>query len=1521
MLKLAYMKGEKVASELVSVSESKLVSLWLGYTSEGDSARRDLLFIMLQNAGYAVTRPPLAENGGLVALWKEAAETHDAALLIVGADAGPKLKTGASLLRLQYDTLLAQVSPRFRLIVWAPTQDQAPMDLEAQELLSHIENTLSPRVMLTRTQSLPLLIQEISAFLQESVEARQATKLYDIGFIHNIQDAEPFYRLIEDLSERYRTQTLAFRPENAVADYAEAERLYRESRLLVFLFAEAGDWAVASATHLWKSGGGLSQPTPMLLLGLPEPSRNRHLSLKVPNVRLELKRPEELLQAIESAFQTAKQSSIWPDSPRLCPYIGLRPFEEEDTLFFHGRERHIDKLLAQLSEKKFVMVTGASGDGKSSLVFAGVLPALRANRLPTPYPRWAIATMRPEKRPLTNLAESLTQALGLSNPATVEERLTYGFSALADLYKSSPAFVDPTSPDFLALPDTEKSKRMRQGANLIILVDQFEEFFTNEENYINGVASPLAQITVNLLSETIRIAQRDNLPIWVIFTMRSDYIGQCVAFHGFAELIGESTYFVPRLTRDEFQAVIEKPAENNGDRITTRLTQRLLNDLGDGIDQLPVLQHALHRIWHAAQEGKETMDLIHYALVGGLAPHKLPETDRPLFEKYIAHLPPDEAAFYQYGRLRNVLNTHAETLYNRLDRLYEKRYRESLPLPLLQKITETLFVSLTRLDEGRGVRARMTLQEITDILGLSEIDHRIVARVAAIFRETINSFLQPYLEPGGDPELSPNATLTISHEALIRNWDRLIRWAETEAQSARIFKELKFQVQRWIGADQAPKFLLSGGAYQYFAEWYYKAQPNAAWIRRYIPKEELVPDIPSIRQAFALKEAIDLYLARSKARIERNRRLLLLAMAVISLLLLLSLVALYYANLQRQEALRQEAEARRQAKIALEQKALAERNAAEARRQQLIAERERLIALQQKLIAEQQTRIAQAERANAERQRQIAETQRRIAEIEREKALLQQRIAENQTRIAEASRINAEYNQAQAEYQTRLAILERNKALILQSLFLAALSEEQTQKGRPEVGQLLALAALPRHIDDPNERPFVAEAEAALYYALNRLLQPKPLKRLIGHKNRVVYAAFSPDGTKLATSSWDKTIRIWSPTTGTSQEVLKGHSHIVDRVYFSEDLRYLVSYSEDFSARVWDLSTGTSIARLSGHKDNITHVALTKDASLILTTSLDKTARLYRGPSGELLAALSHDSEVLYGLLTADGRHAATATRSGTLTLWDLSNPTSPKPIRISAHSQPITALSIPPNQQGVLTLSVEGTAAYYTWEGQLVTRLTGARNALQAAAFAPTSDKVVISSADSLLRLYEIPSGKLLATFSEKGHKGIPYAITFSPSGLHILSIGTDQKAILWSALTYQRLADYPFPPHIAFWPAFSPDGKLLAVPGPKSTIDIYQVLPHKQALIDLGYEKKQRDLTPEELRRFFLDDPRIRGELPLHPKLPKARLHKVQKGETLASIARQYGVLIDQLRTLNRLTSDDIREGDSLIITYTEP
>ncbi|MCS7161953.1 MAG: LysM peptidoglycan-binding domain-containing protein [Bacteroidia bacterium] len=1498
------------AALAVTAEGVRPLSVWLGWTAPSAQVQREVLSVMLKGAGYAVEMPAEIDLSAI----EHISQHYDAAFLVIGHEKGPVLADGSLLLRRQYERLLRQLGPNFRLLIWAPVDETKVYEVEVQELLTFIENTLTERVLFTRTSSLPLLVGEVRAFLSEAVEARQAVKAYEIGFLHNARDAESCFGLVERLSQAYKVQTLSFRPERADTDMEEALRLYRQSQLLVIFFHRAGDWGVSIAQHLWKVGGGLSQPTPILLIGFPEPPRNRRLSLHVPNIRLELAEPEAVEARIQKALAEARKSAVWPDTLRVCPYIGLRPFEEGETVFFHGRERHIQKILDQLRERKFVMVTGASGDGKSSLVFAGVLPALRANRMPAPYPTWAVAAFRPEKQPLTNLALALSGALGYSNVAEVENRLSYGFSALVELYKASTAYIDPTSPEFQNLSDAEKIARLREGQNLLILVDQFEEFFTNEENYSAGMASPLAQITVNVLSETIRIAQREDLPIWVLFTMRSDFIGQCVAFHGFAELIGESTYFVPRLTREEFQAVIERPAELNGDRVTPRLTQRLLNDLGDGIDQLPVLQHALHRIWYAADQGRTPMDLLHYAMVGGLASFKLAEQDRPLFEQYLATLPPHERELYQNPRLRNVLNFHAEWIYSHLDQLYQARYQETLPLTLLQQIVSRLMVSLTRIDEGRAVRARLTLQQITDMLGLPGVGVDTVARIAALYQVPEVSFLQPSLPEGTNYLLSPNDTITISHEALIRNWEQLIRWAEKEAQSVRIFRELKFQVQRWLEGGQSNRLLLSGGAYQYFAEWYYRAAPNPAWMRRYIPPEELVPDVEPLEQALALREAIELYLARSKARIERNRRLLLLALAVVTLFFLLSLIAFYYANTQRLLAERHAQEAERQARLAQEQRLLAERNAEEARRQQLRAERERLVALQQKRLAESALRLAEAERNNAERQRQIAEAQRRIAELERERALTQQRIAENQTRLAEAARINAEYDRAQAEYQTAVALRQRNKALVLQSLFLAELSRTQTRKGNAEVGIRLALEALPRYIDGPNERPFVDEAEAALYFALHAHLYPTPLRKLVGHKNRVVYATFSPDGTTLATSSWDKTIRLWNVQTGASRVVLSGHTHIVEKVFFSAQLTYLVSLAEDFSARVWDLRRGISIAQLWGHRDNLTHVALSADASLILTTSLDKTARLWRGHSGELLEKVEADSEVLHGVLTADGKKAAFGTRSGTLYLWDIPQN---HLVKLSVHGGPISQIILAPTEDRLLCLSEDGTASLWNWEGNQLGRLRAEGAPMRVADFSPEGDKVVIGLADSTLRVWALPSGQLLRVM--RGHMGLPYALQWSPSGKHILSIGTDQKAILWSGRSFLPLTEYTFPPHITFRPAFSPDGKYLAVPGLKGSVYLYPTLPDRQELINAAWEKVVRPLTAEERRNFFLEDPRITSELPPYRKLPRARIHTVQPGETLNTLAAKYGVSVEQLRALNRLESE-VRPGDKIITTYEE-
>ena len=272
-----------------------------------------------------------------------------------------------------------------------------------------------------------------------------------------------------------------------------------------------------------------------------------------------------------------------------------------------------------------------------------------------------------------------------------------------------------------SIANAERALVKRQAANLIIFVDQFEEFFTNPENYKKGVPSRDSNLVLNLLLETARIALEEDLPVYIVFTMRSDYIGQCAAFRGLPEYIGFSQFFVPRLNRTQLQQVIEEPATLSGNQISRRLTERLIHDITEGGDQLPILQHALNQIWHAANNGREEMDLVHYAMVGGMPVSELPDEHVALFNKWFEGLSPKISAFYRDPNLQNVLDTHTNKLYEQAAAYYTGKTGNQISEEDAKVIIKNAFICLTKIDQSRAVRNRMTLKEITNILGNPEI--------------------------------------------------------------------------------------------------------------------------------------------------------------------------------------------------------------------------------------------------------------------------------------------------------------------------------------------------------------------------------------------------------------------------------------------------------------------------------------------------------------------------------------------------------------------------------------------------------------------------------------------------------------------------------------------------------------------------------------------------------------------------------------------------------------------------------
>lgn len=527
------------------------------------------------------------------------------------------------------------------------------------------------------------------------------------------------------------------------------------------------------------------------------------------------------------------------DQQVICPYPGLRSFTEEESLYFKGRDLQVDQITALLEQNKFLMTTGASGEGKSSLIYAGLIPNARAGFFKARYANWVVADFRPERSPVKNMADALAGTFETKS-STIETELRRGYSSLIDLYVNSDFYIDEDDDQWKKLLDPEQRDRKRKAANLMILVDQFEEFFTNPENFYNEAPSQDSQIVVNLVLETARIAIRRNLPVYVVCTMRSDYIGQCSAFRGLPEYIGFSQFFVPRLKRKDLKQVIEEPAVLSGNRISQRLVERLVYDIAEGVDQLPMLQHALSQIWLAADHGRKEMDLIHYAMVGGMPAAELPDDDQPVFQAWFDTLSEVRQKYYLNTGLSKVIEIHASILYENAWQYYNAQHPDK---PITQRdakrIIALAFSCLTKIDHSRAVRNLMSLGEITSIINTPAFTTEVVGDVLNIYREEGNSFIRPFkTEDPATHKISADTVLDITHESLIRNWDKLNSWANQEFEFYSTYLDFKKQLDRWKNSKKSADFLLPIGPLTYFENWYNRCKPNTGWIKRYSEIQE-----------------------------------------------------------------------------------------------------------------------------------------------------------------------------------------------------------------------------------------------------------------------------------------------------------------------------------------------------------------------------------------------------------------------------------------------------------------------------------------------------------------------------------------------------------------------------------------------------------------------------------------------------------------------------------------------------------
>ncbi|MBC8029521.1 MAG: hypothetical protein H7Z16_05365 [Pyrinomonadaceae bacterium] len=657
-------------------------------------------------------------------------------------------------------------------------------------------------------------------------------------------------------------------------------------------------------------------------------------------------------------------STQTPESPAEIqvstnPFPGLRPFDFDESHLFFGRDGQSEQLIGKLSRTHFLAVVGTSGSGKSSLVRAGFLPALQGGFMTSAGSAWRVAILRPGNDPIGNLARALNgpDVFGseLEENAAIQTAI-----AESTLRRGS-----------LGLVDTARQSVMVEDENLLVVVDQFEEIFrfarvTEGEEYGNEAAA-----FIKLLLEAS--AQRE-VPIYVVLTMRSDYLGDCSQFWGLPEAINESQYLIPRLTRDQLREAITGPVAVGGGKISPRLVNRLLNDVGDNQDQLPVLQHLLMRSWNERTEQRLEVEIQEGEQVIK-SPHREVHRGEEI----------DLCCAEAVGGMVNALSRHADEAYSELP---DDHHRE---------VAEKLFKALTEKGpDNREIRRPITLGEICDLTDAGKVE---VITVIETFRRPGRSFLMPPVPV----VLNSESLVDISHESLIRGWVRLKDWVDEEARSSRIYRRV---AETAVLHKQGDAGLWGDPDLQIALTWRDQGKPNEVWARRYHPEFALAQAFldQSVTARDAAKAAEE---ARSRREIKRSR----LTALVFGVAFLFSLGMGVYAygakgkadaervkaDLAKDEALAQNAAKDR----ALAQAKIADEREAEARAQKELADVAREAALAGAL---RDKKAADEAKDDALAQTKLAESAKNEALDQKKKAEAQFILAGNALKEGEALR-------------------------------------------------------------------------------------------------------------------------------------------------------------------------------------------------------------------------------------------------------------------------------------------------------------------------------------------------------------------------------------------------------------------------------------------------------------------------------------------------------------------------------------
>ena len=1169
--------------------------------------------------------------------------------------------------------------------------------------------------------------------------------------------------------------------------------------------------------------------------------------------------PQAVARLLELAANIRRE-----DAPALglCPYKGLNYFDEADADLFVGREvlsnKLVERVLSLASNNSsdnlhFLAVVGASGSGKSSVVRAGVIPALRWNKESS---GWHIRIITPTAHPLESLAATLTQgSMSVTATATLMDDL-------ANEHRSLYLFA-------------KRDLLNEKGSSLLLVVDQFEELFALCHSEPERSA---------FIGNLLTAACEADSPVMVLITLRADFYTHCAHYIQLREALAQHQEYIGAMTTAELRYAIEEPASRGRWELEPGLVDLLLHDVGNEPGALPLLSHALLETWQR-RRGR-LLTLSGYASSGGVR-GAIAETAEAVFSD-------------QFTREQQSIARH---IFLRLTELSEEtstadtRRRATFNELILkpEETAETQYV-LKALADARLI---MTSEDS------AEVAHEALIREWPTLRSWLEENreglrLHRHLTEAAQDWSSMNREIDLLY--------RGVRLAQAREWAGEHLDDLNILEREFLDASVEQSEREIKEREEHRQRELESAQKLAQAEQQRATELDI---INSVREGLASKLDFDSIVELVGNKIHE----IFNAQCVISLydpVTRMISVPFYWVEGQRisekpfplgKGITSVIIETRQPLRLSTSDEILAygaiPPQGFDVGKSYLGVP---LVAGNNEVLGAIAIHDRVHEQAFSEGDEHLLSTLANSMSVALENARL----------FHETQRLLKETKQRASQLRGRALYLAGAFMIALVMAFTALFFGGKARQSAVDAqnaeriasSRELAAAAIRSLEEDPERSILLAlQAESTVdtieaQNALHNSILVSRIVLVLHHDNSVWSVIFSPDGKRIATASQDKTAKIWDATTGQLLLTLTGHTDSVNNISYSPDGKLIATASDDHTAKVWDAITGKELLTLTGHADAVWRIAFSPDGTRLATASVDSTAKVWDVFTGRELQTFSgHENAVTDIAFNPDEKRIATSGGDGNVRIWDASS--GKELLTLSAGGEQLRGVAFSPDGARVavtsngndfvkvwdattgeellsgnmgdtdwlrdITFSRDGKLAatggnsqkVNVWDsttGQVLYTLSGHTSSVNGVAFSPDGTRLATAGWDHTARVWDITPAKeaLFIPFANTATSGWSRWLHYSPDGKHILTDYTDSNARIWDAVTGKELVQFSNHDTNAWISSYSHDGKLAATGNEDGTVIIWEAQTGKKLTTLVGHQEgiTQIDFSPDGTR-----------------------------------------------------------------------